>query len=105
MFIAATAGIGLTSLWALFSNQKRLGRDAKQPVLPARDSRLNAFNLFQLFACASLAAINFAVNVRGSSLGTQPCSKLVNGQAIVCDAEPIDDVITSGFLTVSSFDV
>jgi hypothetical protein len=85
MFIAATAGIGLTSVWALFSNQKRLGRDAKQPVLPARDFWLNAFDLFELFACACLAATNFAVNVRGSRIVWSAAFCCVNC-LIICES-------------------
>lgn len=65
MFIAAMAGLGTTSVWALNSCRHR--RQGGTPsVLAAHCSWLNAFDLFELFLCASLATLNFVAEAPGS---------------------------------------
>lgn len=67
MFIAAAAGIGLTSFWIWLSCRERR-QDGKQRVRPAYCCRQNAFHLFELASCASLGFLNFMVGVPGSAL-------------------------------------
>jgi hypothetical protein len=67
MFIATTAGIGLTSIWAWSTRGKRM-RNGEQLVLLRDCSWRNAFDLFELLACACLAILNFAASVPGSGI-------------------------------------
>ena len=66
MFIAAAAGIGLTSFWIWLSCRERR-HDGKQRVRPVYCCRLNAFHLFELAACASLGFLNFMAGLPGSA--------------------------------------
>ena len=68
MFIAAMAGIGLTSIWAIFAGRKRSSRTLRQTYIPLYFSWRNAFDLFELCACASLAITNVAAGVLGSAI-------------------------------------
>ncbi len=62
------AGIGLTSVSALFLNRRRKGRILENSALPSWYSWRNAFDLFELAACASLALTNLVTGVAGSGL-------------------------------------
>lgn len=67
MFIAATAGIGATSLCALVLSE-RVNR-AKANVFPAHLSWRNAFVMFEVFLSATLAILNIVAGANGSGLG------------------------------------
>lgn len=58
MFIAAAGGAGLTSVALLLSCSKQ-SKSGKQVALPLESSWYNAFDLFELLACASLSTLNF----------------------------------------------
>jgi hypothetical protein len=66
-FVAAMVGVGLTSLWVLFS-WTRHRREANSRALPTYCTWRNAFDLFELFVCASLATLNFSVGAPGSGI-------------------------------------
>ena len=61
MFIAAMAGIGLTSLWALVVARRQAQSAAK--LLWVWCSWLNGFVLFELVLSATLAVLNFLAHV------------------------------------------
>jgi hypothetical protein len=87
MFIAATAGIGLTSLWIVFT-ASRYTRGVKNVVVPACYSWFNAFDLFELCACASLGIFNFLAGTPGSGvLWSIAFSCLLVGTMVVSQTE------------------
>ena len=67
MFVAATGGIGLSSLWLLFS-YNRYRQRTKRTVLPAYSDWRNAVDLFELFACASLGILNFVAGAPAAGM-------------------------------------
>lgn len=82
MFIAATAGVGPTSCWILSSCKERRqnGRHGAPPVYCCR---LNAFDLFEVFTCASLGILNFVAGALGSGLLWSAAFCLLAGTAVV----------------------
>ena len=67
MFIAATAGIGLTPIWILFSPYRERRHGTNRSLGTSYTWR-NAFDLFELFASASLGVLNFVAGVSGSGM-------------------------------------
>lgn len=66
MFVAAMAGIGATSLWAL----RLMGRSIRAGAtdLPLQLSWRSAFGLFELILSATLAVLNLSVGAKGSGV-------------------------------------
>lgn len=82
MFIAATAGVGPTSCWILSSCKKR-SQNGKHGAPSVYCCRLNAFDLFEVFTCASLGILNFVVGAPGSGLLWSAAFCLLAGTAVV----------------------
>jgi len=71
MFIAATAGIALASVWVLYATRARLvatDEPSVEPVLPIVWSWWNALDLFELMACVSLTAAYLGAGAAGSAV-------------------------------------
>ncbi len=67
MFIAATVGIGLTSMWGLLSYQNTLRNESARD-LPVFFSWWNAFDLFEVLASLNLGILFFVSGVPGSGI-------------------------------------